>query len=214
MRPDSRTAERTKRSSPAIVLRCIRDDQAHHSVEARQPMVPERNGSDVNGPIGDTEYAHVGYCRRTYKAGFWWAFRTARAAAVLLGVSWTVPGLTWDVAGQDAISDNMLGLLGVVALFDGMPASLVAFALAIIARVKQHQRWTLLRSRCCGSRYCSPSWRSPKRPGSNRRLVGLDHRPRTPEPVPPPNRQIHHALVRRGPVSMLLEMVEIRATEC
>lgn len=67
----------------------------------------------------------------------WWALRTARAAALVLVVSWVVLGLTWAVAGQDAISDNLLGFLGVVALFGGMLVSLVAFALAIIAGVKQ-----------------------------------------------------------------------------
>ena len=133
----------------------------------------------------------------------WWAFRMARTAAVVLGVSWTVLGLTWAVAGQDAISDNLLGLLGVVALFGGMLASVIAFACWRSSPGSSSiSGGRCCGSRCCCSRCCSPSWRSPKRPGSNRRLVGLDHRPRTSERAPPPNRQLHDACPFAGQVAL------------
>jgi len=39
--------------------------------------------------------------------------------------------------------DNWVGLLATVSLLGGLPASLAAFVLAVVAKVK-HERWALL----------------------------------------------------------------------
>ena len=52
-------------------------------------------------------------------------------------------GVAYAVGGSDAISDNWVGMLGAVALLGGLLASLVAFAMAAVARVK-HEHWALL----------------------------------------------------------------------
>lgn len=72
-----------------------------------------------------------------------WAVGLAAVVAVVIAVSGAIIALAYARAGSDAISDNWIGILGTVALIGGLLASLVAFALAIAARVK-HERWAWL----------------------------------------------------------------------
>lgn len=72
-----------------------------------------------------------------------WAVALAAAVAVVLVVSYAVFGVAYLVGGVEAIEDSGVGLLGAVALFGGLLASLVAFVLAVVAKVR-HERRTLL----------------------------------------------------------------------
>jgi hypothetical protein len=72
-----------------------------------------------------------------------WAVALAAAVAVVLVVSYAVFGVAYLVGGVEAIEDSWVGLLGAVALFGGLLASLVAFVLAVVAKVR-HERRTLL----------------------------------------------------------------------
>jgi hypothetical protein len=51
--------------------------------------------------------------------------------------------VAYAIGGWDAIEDTWVGFLGVVSLLGGLLASLAAFALAVVAKVK-HERWSLL----------------------------------------------------------------------
>ncbi|MEX2100526.1 MAG: hypothetical protein WEB19_03845 [Acidimicrobiia bacterium] len=72
-----------------------------------------------------------------------WAIGTAGAVVAVLAVSYSIFGLTWAFGGEDAVSDTFVGYLAGFALLGGILASLVAFVMAVVARVK-HQRLTLL----------------------------------------------------------------------
>lgn len=72
-----------------------------------------------------------------------WAVALAAAVAVVLVVSYAVFGVAYLVGGVEATEDNWVGLLGAVALLGGLFVSLIAFALAVFARVR-HQPRTLL----------------------------------------------------------------------
>jgi hypothetical protein len=72
-----------------------------------------------------------------------WAVGIAGAVVAVLGVSYSIFGLTWAFGGEDAVSDTFVGYLAGFTLVGGMLAALVAFVMAIVAHVK-HQRWTLL----------------------------------------------------------------------
>jgi hypothetical protein len=58
-------------------------------------------------------------------------------------VSYAILGVAYAVGGSEAISDNWVGMLAAVALLGGLLASLVAFSMAVLARVK-HEQWALL----------------------------------------------------------------------
>ena len=80
-------------------------------------------------------HAHTQFARR--------AVGLAEVVTVVVAVSYAVLGVAYAVGGSDAISDNWVGMLGAVALLGGLLASLVAFAMAVVARVK-HEQWALL----------------------------------------------------------------------
>lgn len=68
----------------------------------------------------------------------------AEVGAGVLGVGYAIFFVALALGGWDAVSDTWVGLLGTVALYVGLLASLAAFALAIVARVR-HETWALLR---------------------------------------------------------------------
>ena len=72
-----------------------------------------------------------------------WAVAIAAVVAVALVVSFAAFAAAYAVGGWAAIDDTWVGFLVVVSLLGGLLASLVAFALAVIARMK-HERWGLL----------------------------------------------------------------------
>ena len=72
-----------------------------------------------------------------------WAVGLAGVVAVVVTVSYAIVGVSFAVGGSDAISDNWFGMLGAVALLGGLLASLVAFGMAVVARVK-HEQWALV----------------------------------------------------------------------
>jgi len=72
-----------------------------------------------------------------------WAVVLAAAVVVVLVVAYAIFGVAWAIGGEDAVSDNFVGYLAGFALLGGLLASLIAFVLAIVARIK-HERWTLL----------------------------------------------------------------------
>jgi hypothetical protein len=51
--------------------------------------------------------------------------------------------VAYAIGGSGATEDNWVGFLGAVSLLGGLLASLAAFALAVVAKVK-HERWALL----------------------------------------------------------------------
>lgn len=80
-------------------------------------------------------HAHTQVARR--------AVGLAEVVAVVVAVSYAIVGVAYAVGGSGGISDNWVGMLGAVALLGGLLASLVAFAMAVVARVK-HEHWALL----------------------------------------------------------------------
>lgn len=73
----------------------------------------------------------------------WWAVGLAGVVAVAVAVSYAIFAVAYAVGGAGATEDNWVGFLGAVALLGGLLLSLVAFALAVVAKVK-HERWVLL----------------------------------------------------------------------
>jgi len=67
----------------------------------------------------------------------------AGTVVAVVTASYTIFGVAYVVGGSEEISDNWVGLLGAVALIGGLSVSLVAFALAVVAKVR-HERWMLL----------------------------------------------------------------------
>jgi hypothetical protein len=72
-----------------------------------------------------------------------WAVGLAGTVLVAVTASYTIFGVAYVVGGSDAISDTLVGLLGAAALLGGLSVSLVAFGLAVVAKVK-HEQWSLL----------------------------------------------------------------------
>lgn len=68
----------------------------------------------------------------------------ATAAGIAIVASYVILLLAWAVGGADAVEDTWVGFLGAVSLLGGMLVSLVAFVLAVVAKVR-HERWKLLR---------------------------------------------------------------------
>ena len=72
-----------------------------------------------------------------------WAVRLAAMALTVVLVSSAVVGVAYAIGGAPAMEDNWAGLLGAVSLAGGLAVSLVAFVLAVAAKV-QRQRWAPL----------------------------------------------------------------------
>jgi hypothetical protein len=72
-----------------------------------------------------------------------WAVRIAAVVAVALVVSFAIFAVAYGVGGWGAIDDMWVGFVVAVSLLGGLLASLVAFALAVTAKVK-HERWAML----------------------------------------------------------------------
>lgn len=71
------------------------------------------------------------------------AVGTAGVVAGVVTAASALVGVAYAVGGDDAISDNWVGFIGGVALLGGLSTSLVAFVLAVLARIGQ-DRWRLL----------------------------------------------------------------------
>ena len=72
-----------------------------------------------------------------------WAVGLAAVVVVAIAASFAIFAVAYAIGGSGAIEDNLVGFLGMVSLLGGLLASLAAFALAVVAKVK-HERWTLL----------------------------------------------------------------------
>jgi len=72
-----------------------------------------------------------------------WAVGLAAAVAVAIATSLVIFALAYAIGGSGATEDNWVGFLVGVSLLGGLLASLAAFALAVVAKVK-HERWALL----------------------------------------------------------------------
>ena len=72
-----------------------------------------------------------------------WAVGLAAAVFVVVVVSYTIFAVAYAVGGSGAVSDTWVGFLGAVALVGGLSVSLVAFGVAVFAKVR-HERWRLL----------------------------------------------------------------------
>ena len=72
-----------------------------------------------------------------------WAVGLAGAVVVAIAATFAIFAVAYAIGGSSAIEDNWVGFLGMVSLFGGLLASLAAFALAVVAKVKR-ERWTLL----------------------------------------------------------------------
>lgn len=93
---------------------------------------PVPGGAPISAGPG---HAHTQLARR--------AVGLAEVVAVVVAMSYAIVGVAFAVGGSDAISDNWVGMLGAIALLGGLLASLVAFGMAVVARVKREQ-WALL----------------------------------------------------------------------
>jgi len=72
-----------------------------------------------------------------------WAVGLAGAVVVAIAASFAIFAVAYAIGGSGATEDNWVGFLGMVSLLGGLLASLAAFALAVVAKVK-HERWALL----------------------------------------------------------------------
>jgi hypothetical protein len=72
-----------------------------------------------------------------------WAVGLAVAAAVAIATSFAILAVAYAIGGSGATEDNWVGFLVMVSLLGASLASLAAFALAIVAKVK-HERWAPL----------------------------------------------------------------------
>ena len=72
-----------------------------------------------------------------------WAVGLEAAVAAAIATSLVTFAVAYAIGGSGATEDNWVGWLVAVLLLGGLLASLAAFALAIVAKVK-HERWALL----------------------------------------------------------------------
>lgn len=72
-----------------------------------------------------------------------WAVGIAATVAALLVLTGAIFAVAYARGGSAGFSDNWVGFLGAVAIIGGLIASLAAFVLAIVARVK-HEKWAWL----------------------------------------------------------------------
>jgi hypothetical protein len=71
------------------------------------------------------------------------AVGVAAAVVLLDALAGAIFIVAFSSGGSDAVSDNWIGLLGAIALIGGLIASLVAFVLAIAAKIRREQ-WVWL----------------------------------------------------------------------
>ncbi len=83
----------------------------------------------------DPDHAHSCLAR--------WAVGLAAAVAVAIVTSFAIFAVAYAIGGVGATEDNWVGFLLGVSLLGGLPASLAAFALAVVTKLK-HERWALL----------------------------------------------------------------------
>ena len=69
-----------------------------------------------------------------------WAVWLGAAVAIVVPVVYVIFGITYAVGGESAISDTFVGYLAGFALLGGLATSLVAFALAVAAKVQHEVR--------------------------------------------------------------------------
>jgi hypothetical protein len=67
----------------------------------------------------------------------------AALAAVAIATSFAILVVAYAIGGSGATEDNLVGYLAGLSLLSGLPASLAALTLALVAKVK-HERWPLL----------------------------------------------------------------------
>ena len=72
-----------------------------------------------------------------------WAVGLAAAVAVVIATSLVIFAVAFAIGGSGATEDNWVGFLVGVLLLGGLLASLAAFALGVVAKVR-HERWALL----------------------------------------------------------------------
>lgn len=72
-----------------------------------------------------------------------WAVGLAAAAASAIVAALALFGVAVAIGGSEATEDNWVGFLDATLLYGGLLASLTAFALAVVAKVK-HEPWALL----------------------------------------------------------------------
>jgi hypothetical protein len=72
----------------------------------------------------------------------WWAVGTAITAVVMIALGLTVLGRVGFNANDEDF-DNWKGAVVTIGLFGGVGVSVVAFALAVVEKVR-HDRWALL----------------------------------------------------------------------
>ena len=89
----------------------------------------------TNPPVPDETSVASGVARA--------AVGLAALVVIVVVVSYTIFFVALAAAGDDAISDNWVGVLAGVSLLGGLLVSLVALVLAVVARVRQ-DRWRLL----------------------------------------------------------------------
>jgi hypothetical protein len=90
--------------------------------------------------MGDASSSHLG--RRVRSTGGT-ARRLASLSLVVLALGAVLFGTAWAIGGEDAVSDNWVGMSVVVALFTGLTGSFVALLLAAYAGMRHH-RWSEL----------------------------------------------------------------------
>lgn len=73
-----------------------------------------------------------------------WAVGLAAVVAVFIALTGALFAVAYVRGGSDAISDNWVGILGVVAILGGLVISLAAFVLAIVARRIKRDKWAWL----------------------------------------------------------------------
>lgn len=69
-----------------------------------------------------------------------WSIWIAATVAVVVPVTYVAFGIAYAVGGEGAVSDTVIGYLAGFALLGGLAASLVAFALAVAAKVRHEAR--------------------------------------------------------------------------
>ena len=77
-----------------------------------------------------------------------WAVGLLAVFAVAVVATIMTLAVGYAIGGQSAIEDNWVAVLGLAMAFVGLLASLAAFVLAIVAKIRR-ERWTLLWAPLC-----------------------------------------------------------------
>jgi hypothetical protein len=119
-----------------VVLSCARALQGTMERSAREVSSMGVNPVRGDAPLstGPAE-AHTSVAR--------WAVGVAAAVAAVILVAGVVLVVAYATGGAAATEDNWVGFLAAVAVIGGLPASLAAFILAVVARGRREQ-WALL----------------------------------------------------------------------